>query len=146
MGLCSGGRRIPFRPPSHSQVPLQNRYEALELKDQADDSQDEDLSGGLIRTSQSTRRITATGIKKERRVIVVGDSLLKGTKDLVFQLDPSHREVCCLPGAWVRDITKRLLGLIHPSDYSPLLAAQVGSNEVDEKSPRAIKKDFKALG
>lgn len=76
----------------------------------------------------------------------MGDSLLKGTKGLVCQLGPSHREVWCLPGAWVRDITRRLLRLIQPSDYSPLLVAQVGRDKVDEKSPRAIKKDFKALG
>lgn len=35
----------------------------------------------------------------------------------------THREVCCLPGAWIRDITKRLpvflveLHLIQPTYY-----------------------------
>jgi len=48
--------------------------------------------------------------------------------------------VCCLPGAQVRDISRKLPGLIHPSDYYPLLIVQTGSDEVADRSLRAIKK------
>jgi len=79
-------------------------------------------------------------------VIVIGNSLLRGMEGPICQPDPTHREVCCLPGAWVRDISRKLPGLIHPPDHYPLLTVQAGSDEVSEKSQRTIKKDFKGLG
>ena len=80
------------------------------------------------------------------RVIVIGESLLRGTEGLICRSDPSHREVCCLPGAQVRDVAKKLPGLVRPSDYYPLLVMQVGGDEIAERSPKAIKRDFRALG
>jgi len=61
--------------------------------------------------------------RKDRRIIVVGDSPLKGTEDPIHRHrpNPTCREECCQPGAWVKDITKKLLGLVHSSDYHPLL-------------------------
>lgn len=67
--------------------------------------------------------------------------VLRGTKSLVCQPDPSHRDLC-LP----RDITSRLPRLIRPTGYYSMLVVQVSSGEVDERSTRVIKKDFKALG
>lgn len=61
-------------------MPLQNKYEALELEGQGNDSE-EGLSGGLPRASQSTPHITTRAVKKERRVIV-GDSLLRELRAL----------------------------------------------------------------
>ena len=66
--------------------------------------------------------------KKKRRVIVIGDSFLRGTEGPICRPDPSHREVCCLPGARVRDVAKELPGLVRPSDYYPLLVIQVGGD------------------
>jgi len=103
-------------------------------------------SRGLPRTSQSAPRITTASAKKKRRVIVIGDSLLRGTEGPICRPDPSHREVCCLPGARVRDVAKKLPGLVRPSDYYPLLIMQVGGDEITERSPKAIKRDFRALG
>ena len=60
--------------------------------------------------------------------------------------DPYHREVCCLPGARVRDIKRQITSLVRPSDYYPLLVIQAGNNEVVERSLKSLKKDFKALG
>jgi len=94
----------------------------------------------LPRTSQSAPRGTTASAKKKRRVIVIGDSLLRGTEGPICRPDPSHREVCSLPGARVRDAAVR------PSDYYPLLVMQVGGDEVAERSPKAIKRDFRALG
>ena len=54
--------------------------------------------------------------------------------------------MCCLPGAQVRDISRKLPGLIRPSDYYPLLIIQAGRDEIAEKSLRSIKKDFRGLG
>ena len=41
---------------------------------------------------------------------------------------------------------RKLPTLVWPSDYYPLLIFQVGSDEVAIRSPRAIKRDFRALG
>ena len=76
--------------------------------------------------------------KKKRRVVVVGDSLLRGTEGPICRPDPSHREVCCLLGAQVRDVAKELSGLVRPTDYYPLLVMQVGGDKIAERSPRAI--------
>lgn len=76
----------------------------------------------------------------------MGDSLLKGTEGLIHHPDPTHREVCCLPGAVIRDIARKVTHLVQPSDYYLLLIFQAGNDEVARRSPRAIKRDFRALG
>jgi len=106
----------------------------------------EGRSRGLPRTSQSAPCIMTALAKKKRRVIFIGDSLLRGTEGPICRPDPSHREVCCLPGARVRDVARKLPGLVRPSDYYPLLVMQVGGDEIAERSPKAIKRDFRALG
>jgi len=90
--------------------------------------------------------ITTTSTRKKRWVIVVGDTLLKGTEGSICQTDPPLREVCCLPGARVKGITRKLPSLVRPSDYSPLLLFHLGGDEAATHSPRAIKRDFRALG
>lgn len=49
----------------------------------------------------------------------MGDSLSKGTE--ICRLDPTHTQVCCLPGARVRDIARKVTHLLRPSDYYPLM-------------------------
>jgi len=85
-------------------------------------------------------------VKKKRGVIVIGDSLLRVTEGPICQPDPSQREFCCLPGARVRDASRKLPGLMRPSDYYPPLVMQVGGDEMIERSLKAIKRDFRALG
>ena len=79
-------------------------------------------------------------------MIVIGDSLLRRAEGPVCWPDPIRREVCCFPGARIRDISRKCPGLIHPSDYYPLLIVQAGSDEVTDRSLRTIKKDFRGLG
>jgi len=116
------------------------------VEGQANDEADEGPRSGLSRTRQSAPSITTASTKKKRRVIVIGDSFLKVTEDPICRPDPPHREVCCLPEAWVRDITRKLAGLVRSSDYYPLLVVQVGSDKVRDKSTWEIKRDFRALG
>jgi len=75
-----------------------------------------------------------------------GDSLLRGTEGPMCWADPPHKEFCCLPGAWVRDMTRKLPSLVQPLDYYPLLLFHVVGDEVAVCSPRVIKRDFRALG
>jgi len=98
----------------------------------------------LQRTERPTPCITTTSIRQKRRAVIVEHSLLKGTKGPICSADPPYREVCCLPGARVRDTT--LPSPVQPSDYYPLLLFQVGGNEIAVHKPRMIKRDFRALG
>jgi len=74
--------------------------------------------------------ISTTSKRKKRWLIVVGDPFLRGTEGPVCWADPPHREVCCLPGAWVRDITRKPPSLVRPSHYYPSLLFHVGGDEV----------------
>ena len=73
----------------------------------------------------------------------MGDSLVKGTEGPTCRPGPTPREVCCLPGAQVRDIAKKVTRLVQPTDYYPLLIFQAGNDEVARRSPGAIKRDFR---
>ena len=55
------------------------------------------------------------------------DSLLLGTQDPICQPVLLSGEVCCLLGAQIWD-TERLLRLVHPSEYYPLLLFNMGTN------------------
>jgi len=127
-------------------VPLRNRFEALELEGGVSETVEGDPPMRLPQVKRSTPRLTTASTRKDKRVVVIGDSLLRGTEGPICQPDPTRREVCCLPGAWVRDISRKLPGLIRLSDYYPLLIIQAGSDEIAEKSLRSIKKDFRGLG
>ena len=50
------------------------------------------------------------------------------------------------PPCWVKDITRKLPSLVRPSDYYPFLLFHVGGNQAAMCSPRAIERDFRALG
>lgn len=50
-----------------------------------------------------------------------------------------------LPEAEVRDISRELPSMIHPSDYYPSLTVQASSDEATGRSLRIIKNDFKGL-
>jgi len=145
-GPCSGRQVNPFPTPSPPQLPLSNRCGALECETQANEDAGEGPSRGLPRKCQSALRIMNTLVKKKTRVIVIGNSLLRGTEGPICRLDSSHREVCCHPGAPVRDVARKITGLLQPSDYYSVLVVQVGGDEIAERSPNAIKRDFRALG
>lgn len=81
----------------------------------------------------------ATSVRKERQVIEVGNSLLRGAEDSIHWTDPSLMEVCTLPGAWVQDITRKIPSLVQPSEYYPLLLFLVGGNESTIPLLRAVK-------
>uniref|UniRef100_A0A8B9DT06 Uncharacterized protein n=1 Tax=Anser cygnoides TaxID=8845 RepID=A0A8B9DT06_ANSCY len=142
-----GGRRALSLPTSPSHLPLYNRYEGLEHDSQ---NNEVDKSPSQLERMPKARQpippIATSTVKKERRVIVMRDSLLKGTEGPICLPDPTHREVCCLPGARVRDFAKKVKRLVQPTDYYPLLVFQAGNDEVATRSPRAIKRDFRALG
>jgi len=62
---AQGSRQIPSRPPSPAQLPLSNRYGALECEGLATEDVGKGLSKGLPRMSQSTPRIMTAPVKKK---------------------------------------------------------------------------------
>lgn len=53
-------------------------------------------------------------ISRKRRVVVLGDPLLKGAVSPTHQLDPCHREVHCLTGAWAWILVENSLARYGP--------------------------------
>ena len=94
----------------------------------------------------SPQSLETTSVTKERRVVMVGDSLLREPEGPICRPDPGHREVCCLPGARVRDISRKFPELVRSTDYFPLLIVQVGSDKIAQRSLRTMKRDFRGLG
>ncbi|XP_074667595.1 uncharacterized protein LOC141917867 [Strix aluco] len=147
---AQGGRKILSRPPSPSMVSLHNRFGALELlseeekEEESETNKEEDP--GPPRPGHSRPGIKTSSKKNPRRVNVVGDSILRGIEGPICRPDPLHREVCCLPGACVKDLMAKLPVLVRPKDYYPLLVFQVGSDDITRRSPKSVKRDFRALG
>ena len=106
----------------------------LEIEGEVSGETMEDLPRREPKVKQSPPHLETASFRKERRAIVVGDSLLRGTEGPIYRPDSSHWEVCCLSGAWVRDITRKLPKVVWSTDYFPLLIIQVGSDETAQRS------------
>jgi len=77
-------------------VPLRNRFEGPEHEGEVS----EDVVGGLpaklSRVRRSTPHHKTASSRKERRVMVVDNSLMRGRECPTCWPDPTHREVCSL--------------------------------------------------
>lgn len=127
-------------------MPLHNRFEALDLEEEVGEEVVPSLPTRSHRKRRLTSQLKTASDKKERRVIVIGNSLLKGTEGPICRVDPHLREVCSLPGARIKDIARELPRLVHPTDYYPLLVFQTDGEEAASRSLRGMKNDFKVLG
>ena len=129
---------------------LHNRYGALEILNEAEKDEENESNKeedqGPPRQGCSRPGIKTNSKKNPRSVIVVGDSILRGVEGPIRRLDMLHREVCCLPGAQVKDLMAQLPALGRAKDYYPLLVSQVGSDDITRRSPKAMKRDFRSLG
>lgn len=127
-------------------MPLRNRFEALDLEEEVGEEVMPSLPTRSHRKRRLTSQLKTASDKKERRVIVIGNSLLKGTEGPICRVDPHLREVCSLPGARIKDIARELPKLVHPTDYYLLLVFQTDGEEAASRSLRGMKNDFKVLG
>lgn len=81
------------------------------MGDEAHDEieKEEPLQAPSPRAHQPTPRsktcIKTSAEKKQQQAVVIGDSLLSRTEAPICRADPLFREVCCLSGAVVRDVT-----------------------------------------
>lgn len=85
-------------PTSVSQVTLHNKFEDLKLEAEESGDAVEGPPRRLSRVKQLTPCLKTASAKK-KRVIVIGDSLLRRTEGLVGQPDCTCKEVCHFPGA-----------------------------------------------
>ena len=139
-------RQPPSRPSAVPQVPPCNRFEALKAEGEVSEDEVAGLPPSVPTVRRSAPRLKTASSRKERRVTVVGDSLLRGTEGPKCRPDPTRTEVCCLPGARVTGISRKLPGPIRPSDYYPSLIVQAGSDAVTDRSLRTIEHGFGGLG
>lgn len=65
-------------------------YEALEPEGQSTDGVDGNPSGikGTYRATPPTPCIMTSSVMRKRRVVVIGDPLLRGKENLICSLDP----------------------------------------------------------
>ena len=96
----------------------------------------------LPKSDQSSPSIKTSSTRKKQWVLVIGDSLLKEAERPICRPNPLHKEVCCLLGAQVKDVRKKLPSLVWPTDYYPLLLFQVGSDDLGKIW--TLKKNFRA--
>uniref|UniRef100_A0A803T042 SGNH hydrolase-type esterase domain-containing protein n=1 Tax=Anolis carolinensis TaxID=28377 RepID=A0A803T042_ANOCA len=83
---------------------------------------------------------------QRKQVLVVGDSLLRGTEAIISRPDGMARETCCLPGAKIHHITQRLSRLLKPHHPPHLMLIHVGTNDTARHTFQKITNDFRALG
>lgn len=147
--MAHATRKVP--PPSqnlHSRNgTLCNRYEALESEGQTTDEVGKNPTGivGCPKTTLPVPLITTSSVKRKRRRVLIGQSLLRGTEGLMCRPDTTHREICCLPGE-IGDITGKLSSLIRSSDYYPLQVVRTNSNKIKKEKSNSNQKRLQAPG
>ncbi|XP_025065811.1 uncharacterized protein LOC112551083 [Alligator sinensis] len=122
---------------------LGNRYEALAA---LEESAVEETAWEEPQSIPEQAEGQTSYWRKRRRVIVVGDSLLRGAEGNICRPDPMAREVCCLPEAKIQDVIIRIPDLIQPLDYYPMVLIHVGTNDTARSNPDHVVGDYRALG
>lgn len=101
--------------PPFSEVPLHNRHDALGLKNEEHMSNWQDPGKvNHVKLIQPPTHIRTSATVKAHKVLVIGDSSLRGTKTPIYHPDNFSQEVCCLKGAHICDATERLPSLVKP--------------------------------
>ncbi|XP_073435803.1 uncharacterized protein [Dendrobates tinctorius] len=127
---------------------LRNQYQALTQENDEEIHQDKTLptNSNLVRLQSPPGWRKKNVVKKKRRVVVMGDSLLRGTEAAICRPDITSREMCCLPGAKIKDVSDRISGLFRPTDDYPFLLLHVGTNDTARNDLETICRDFEDLG
>ncbi|CAJ0928434.1 unnamed protein product [Ranitomeya imitator] len=124
---------------------LKNRYQIF-VEDEDGTPKNEAIPASKKEKGTQQQVTAKSTAKKQRRVVVVGDSLLRGTEAAICRPDITAREVCCLPGAMIKDVTDKIPKLFSSKDVHPFLLIHVGTNDTARKDLPTICKDFEELG
>ncbi|KAG8451043.1 hypothetical protein GDO86_003357 [Hymenochirus boettgeri] len=80
-------------------------------------------------TAISNTREGELGARKDRQVVVVGDSIIRRVDRVICRQDPACRTVCCLPGARVRHVVDRVDRLLGGAGSDPAVLVHIGAND-----------------
>uniref|UniRef100_A0A8C3H8J2 SGNH hydrolase-type esterase domain-containing protein n=1 Tax=Chrysemys picta bellii TaxID=8478 RepID=A0A8C3H8J2_CHRPI len=139
--VTSGSRQCSTPAPNPPAMVIGNHYALL---DTGDKESPPTVKEEKPHTPKAGRSVATTANRK-CWVVVVGAPLLRGTEVPVCRPDISSREVCCLPGACIQNVTEALSRIIQPSDYYPMLLIHVGTNDTVRSDTERIKSDYRAL-
>ncbi|VEL31290.1 unnamed protein product [Protopolystoma xenopodis] len=84
--------------------------------------------------------------RKERQVLVIGDSIIRKVDRVICRKAPTCRTVCCLPGARVRHVVERVDRLLGGAGEDPAVLVHIGTNDKVRGGGEVLKNDFKKLG
>lgn len=101
-------RHIPSATPPPSQVSSCKRYNALQVEPNSNKDDSFSSLETLPRLDGPTTCIRTASIEKKRWITVIGNSLLNWTEGLLCRPDPLLRKVYCLPGAWLKEVKRKL--------------------------------------
>eukprot|EP00061_Rhincodon_typus_P005627 g25380.t1 len=90
-------------------VPLNKKYTILDTVE-GDNLLGEGHSGQVSGTEPGP--VAQKGKGENRRAIVVGDSIVRGTDRQFCGRERDERMVCCLPGARVHDVSDRVIKIL----------------------------------
>lgn len=130
-------------------VPLSNRYKALglETKEGMEKGSNPGMDQLNVAVSPRTQVRTSATKNKQKGMLVIQDSLLRGTEAPICHVD--HQAGLMLLGTHIHDIKKQLPNLIKPKNYYPLLITdpdQAHSYDAATRTVQNIKKDCMPFG
>ena len=81
------------------------------------------------------------------KVVVVGDSQVRGLGSIFCVRDARRRMCVCLPGAGVRDVAERLEGVLGGEGVAPTVCISAGGNDIGRVRPEDLWRRYRqALG
>ena len=95
-GMETGSKQIHSWPPLPSQLLLQNRYGVLQEELVVKEEDRQTAPKVLSQSDRPFSNVITSSTRKKRRVLVVGESLLKATEALICSVDSHHSEVYSL--------------------------------------------------
>ena len=129
----AGRRKGKPAPPVKAVLETRNKFSVLE------DCCSGDGNGNTAKTDESTL--------SPGKVVVVGDSQVRGLGRLFCVRDAERRMCVCLPGAGVGDVVERLDGVLRGEGVAPVVCISAGGNDIGRfRSEELIRRYRQALG
>lgn len=127
--VVSGKKKARMTSPAVATVETRNSFSGLE----------DQCTGDSRKTDETT---LSTG-----KVVVVGDSQVRGI-GRAFCVKNAKRRMCvCLPGAGVRDVVGRLEGVLRGEGVAPTVCISAGGNDIGRvRSEELLRRYRQALG
>ena len=129
----AGRRKGKSAPPASSVLETRNSFSVL--RDQCSG----DGTGMEIKTDETTL--------SKGKIILIGDSQVRGQGRLFCARDAERRMCVCLPGAGVGDVVERLDGVLKGEGFAPTVCISAGGNDIGRvRSDELFRRYRQALG